>query len=91
MGPTQAPLGEGVDATFRTKPALKTIENCSKIDKIWPGGTPWEATNWNLQLRWPKMLPRVIFKRPWRPLGIAMGGPRGSQVGAKSKLGGYCF
>ena len=55
-----------------------------------PGGTPWEAKNWNLQLRWPKMLPRVIFKRPWRPLGSALGGPRGSQVGAKSKLGG-CF
>ena len=36
------------------------------------------------------MLPRVIFKRPWRPLGSALGGPRGSQVGAKSKLGG-CF
>ena len=26
MGPTQAPLGEGVDARFRTKPALKTIK-----------------------------------------------------------------
>ena len=90
MGPTQAPLGEGVDATFRTKPALKTIKNWSKIEKIRPGGTPWEAKNWNLQLRWPKMLPRVIFKRPWRPLGSALGGPRGSQVGAKSKLGG-CF
>ena len=87
MGPTQAPLGEGVDATFRTKPALKTIKNWSKIEKIGPGGTPWEAKNWNLQLRWPKMLPRVIFKRPWRPLGSALGGPRGSQVGAKSKLG----
>ena len=36
------------------------------------------------------MLPRVIFKRPWRPLGSALGGTRGSQVGAKSKLGG-CF
>ena len=90
MGPTQAPLGEEVDATFRTKPALKTIKIWSKIEKIGPGGTPWEAKNWNLQLRWPKMLPRVIFKRPWRPLGSALGGPRGSQVGAKSKLGG-CF
>ena len=40
MGPTQAPLGEGVDATFRTKPALKTIENWSKIEKIGPGGYP---------------------------------------------------
>ena len=57
---------------------------------IGPGGTPWEAKNWNLQLRWPKMLPRVISKRPWRPLGSALGGPRGSQVGAKSKLG-ECF
>ena len=36
------------------------------------------------------MLPRVIFKTPWRPLGGALGGPRGSQVGVKSKLGG-CF
>ena len=36
------------------------------------------------------MLPRVIFKRPWRPLGSALEGPRGSHVGAKSKLGG-CF
>ena len=36
------------------------------------------------------MLPRVIFKRPWRPLGGALLSPRGSQVGAKSKLGG-CF
>ena len=36
------------------------------------------------------MLPRVVLKRPWRPLGGALGGPRGSQVGAKSKLGG-CF
>ena len=36
------------------------------------------------------MLPRVVFKRPWRPLGDALGGPRGSQVGAKPKLGG-CF
>ena len=36
------------------------------------------------------MLPRVVFKRLWRPLGDASGGPRGSQVGAKSKLEG-CF
>ena len=36
------------------------------------------------------MLPRVVFKMPWRPLGGALGDPRGSQVGAKSKLGG-CF
>ena len=28
--------------------------------------------------------------RPWRPLGGALGGASGSQVGAKSKLGG-CF
>ena len=37
------------------------------------------------------MLPRVTFKRPWRPLGGALGGPRGSQVGAKSKLGVFLF
>ena len=36
------------------------------------------------------MLPRAIFKRPWRPLGSALGGPRGSQEKPKSKLGG-CF
>ena len=30
------------------------------------------------------MLPRVISKRPWRPLGSALGCPRGSQDGAKS-------
>ena len=36
------------------------------------------------------MLPGAAFKRPWRPLGGALGGPRGSQVGAKSKRGG-CF
>ena len=35
------------------------------------------------------MLPRVVFKRPWRLLGGALGGPRGSQVGAKLKLGGF--
>ena len=36
------------------------------------------------------MLPRVVLKRSWRPLGGALGGPRGSQVGPKSKLEG-CF
>ena len=36
------------------------------------------------------MIPREVFERPWRPLGGALGGPRGSQVGAKSKLG-WCF
>ena len=90
MGPTKAPLVEGVDATFRTKPALKTIKKLSTIEKIGLGDTPWDAKNWNLQLRWPKMLPRVVFKRPWRPLGGALGGPRGSQERPKSKLGG-CF
>ena len=48
MGPTKAPLVEGVDATFRTKPALKTIKNLSKIEKIGPGGAPWEAQNLEL-------------------------------------------
>ena len=62
-----------------------------KIEKVWPGGTPWEAKNWNLQLRWPEMLPRVILKKPWRPFGGALGSPRGSQVGVKSKLGGWFF
>jgi len=36
------------------------------------------------------MLPRVGFKRPWMPLGGALGSPRGSQVRATSKLG-ECF
>ena len=62
-----------------------------KIGKIRPGCTPREAKKLNLQPRWPKMLPRVVLKRPWRPLGGALGCPRGSQVGAKSKLGGSFF
>ena len=66
------------------------LRNDQKSKHIWPGGNPWDAKHWNLQLRWPKMLPRVIFERPQKPLGSALGGPRGSQVGAKSKLGG-CF
>ena len=89
-GSYKSTVGGRSNATFRTKSALKTIKNGSKIEKIGPGGTPWEARNWNLQLRWLKMLPRVISKRPWKPLGSALGRPRGSQVGAKSKLGG-CF
>ena len=40
-----------------------------------------------LAAKMPKMLLRVVFKRPWRPLGGALGSPRWSQVGAKSKLG----
>ena len=40
MGPTQAPLGEGVDATFRTKPALKTINKLIKNRENWAWGYP---------------------------------------------------
>ena len=65
-------------------------QHCLKMVKIWPGGTPKEAKKLNLEPRWPKMLPRVVLKRPWRPLGGALGGPRGSQERPKSKLGG-CF
>ena len=66
------------------------IKNEQKMIKNWPGGTPRDAKKWNLAPTWPKMLPRVVLRRPWRALGDALGGPRGSQVGAKSKLEG-CF
>ena len=63
---------------------IKIEENCAQ------GVPPERQTKRNLAPTWPKMLPRVVLKMPWRPLGGALGGPRGSQVGAKSKLGG-CF
>ena len=40
MGPTQAPLGEEVDARFRTTQALKTIDNLIKNTENWAWGYP---------------------------------------------------
>ena len=79
IGQTKEPLVKGVDTTFRTKAALKTITNWSKIEKICPGDTPWEAKNWNLQLRWPKMLPKGFL----RGLGSLLEAPWEAQEGAK--------
>ena len=33
-----------------------------------------------------KILPRVVFKRPWRPLGGALGGPREAKIEAGRML-----
>ena len=86
-GPIKAQFFQGVDTTFRTKPALKTIENWSRIERDKALEYPLGEEKWNLQLRCPKMLPRAVFRRPWEPLRGAWGCPRGSQVWAKSKLG----
>ena len=40
IGPTKAPLVKGVGTTFRTKPALKTLQDLTKIEKDRAWGYP---------------------------------------------------
>ena len=76
---------KGIDTAFRTKPAVKTIENRLEIEKIGPGGTPWEAKNRNLQLGWPKMLPsgfEEALEASWARLGRPSREPSWSKIEA---------
>ena len=66
--------------------------------KIGPGGTPGEVKKLHLEPRWPKMLPRVVLKRPWRPLRASWeaqeGAKRGqnrSWAGVSSSLKRYAY
>ena len=81
---------KGVGAFSKQKQIQQSSTFEQKMKQIGSGGTPGDAQKSNLQPRWPKMLPRVVLKRPWRSLGGALGGPKGSQEGPRSMMGG-CF
>ena len=72
------------------KACWKALKFYWKYWKFEPGGNP-EAKIWKLQPRWPKMLPRVVLERVWRPLGGALGRPREALEKPKSMLGGGVF
>ena len=48
--------------TFRTKTALKTLNDFIKIEKIWPGGTPWEAKKVELAAKMAQDASKSDFK-----------------------------
>ena len=80
-----------ISKTFM-KNCFKKIKLWSKFGQIWAWGYPPGGLKMELAAKTRQEASKSCFKEaleaPWRCLGGALGGPRESQVGAKSKLGG---